>query len=106
MYYQPDVFGLQVLRSHIAKNLDSFQAIIDSLQADGFYLEQQHRLASLPKGYPENSPAAAFIKLQCYQFSSPLDLSSDRGTILSNIITSFKAGYPMVQFLRRGLGLD
>ena len=46
------------------------------------------------------------MKLKSYEFVMPLsDQVLLSGKLVSQLQTAFKAGYPLIKFFRRGLGL-
>lgn len=103
--YIPDVFGLQVMRNYIAKNASLFDSILQDCYSSGFILEESSILPALPKGYPVGTQGESFIKLRKYEIRSPIDLLKDQNELIQDILITFKAAFPLVQFLRTGLGL-
>ena len=103
--YIPDVFGLQVMRNYIAKNASLFDSILQDCYSSGFILDESSKLPALPKGYPVGTPGESFIKLKKYEIRSHIDLLKDQDELIKDILTTFKAAMPFVQFLRTGLGL-
>jgi len=56
-------------------------------------------LVRTPKGYDENNPAIAYIKLKSWIASSPLEDSelTDKN-LVKKIVTSFEAMKPLIDF--------
>jgi len=103
--YDPDIFGIQVMRNFITKNADQFREILEDTFSDGFELNESSVLSALPKGYQPGVPGEQFIKLQRYEIRCPVDLLKDQGAVVRDITASFRAVLPMLNFMRRGLGL-
>ena len=106
MRYDPDVFGLQVIRNFIFKNLNEFHLILDDAFSSGFALNQVGALTAVPKGYLAGTAAEPYLKLRRFELISPLDWSKSPEELLTDIVMSFRQGIPFLQFLRRGLGFD
>jgi uncharacterized protein (DUF2461 family) len=103
--YEPDVFGLQVMRNYISKNAALFDDLLQDCYSSGYALEESSMLPSLPKGYPIGTPGASFIRLRKYELRSSIDLLKDRNELIQDILITFQAALPFIQFLRNGLGL-
>ncbi|MFW0717571.1 DUF2461 family protein [Pedobacter sp. N23S346] len=103
--YDPDIFGLQVMRSYLSRHTEEFDLILQDMYSSGFSLEQSSSLTSLPKGYPIGIPGEAYIKLQRYELKSPIDMLKTKDELMQDILISFSAALPFIQFLRSGLGL-
>lgn len=103
--YDPDIFGIQVMRNFITKNADQFRELLEDTFSDGFELNESSVLSALPKGYQPGVPAEQFIKLQRYEIRCPVDLLKDQQELLKDITASFRAVLPLLNFMRRGLGL-
>lgn len=103
--YVPDVFGLQVMRNYISKNIFLFENVLQEAYASGFVLEESTMLPTLPKGYPIGTQGEAYIRLKEYEVRSPIDLLKDKNELLKDLHLTFEAGLPLIQFLRKGLGL-
>jgi len=106
-YWEPDIFGLQVMRNYITKNLNEFENIIENAVFKKlFLLENSKSMQTLPKGYHPGAPAEKYIKLKSYEFSMPIsDQELIDKNIVSSIQASFESGYPLIRFFRKGLGL-
>lgn len=103
--YQPDVFGLQVMRNFITKNVSELESILLDCYASGFHLEQSSMLATLPKGYASGMPGESLIKLKEYELRSNIDFLKPDDERLQDILSTFRSALPFVEFLRKGLGL-
>lgn len=103
--YNPDVFGLQVMRNYISKNVSSFEETLQDCYSAGFTLQESSMLPALPKGYPVGTPGESFIRLRKYELRSQIDLLKDKDELIQDILLTFKAAFPFVQFFRNGLGL-
>jgi len=103
--YDPDIFGIQVMRNFITKNADQFREILEDTFSDGFELNESSALSSLPKGYQPGVPGEQFIKLQRYEIRCAVDLLKDQQELLKDITASFRAVLPLMNFMRKGLGL-
>ena len=103
--YDPDIFGIQVMRNFITKNADQFRELLEDTFSDGFELNESSVLSALPKGYQPGVPAEQFIKLQRYEIRCLVDLLKEQQELLKDITASFRAVLPLLNFMRRGLGL-
>jgi uncharacterized protein (DUF2461 family) len=103
--YEPDVFGLQVMRNYISKNAVTFDNLVQDCFSSGYVLEESSMLPSLPKGYPIGTPGESFIRLRKYELRSPIDILKKRDELTKDILVTFNAALPFIQFLRNGLGL-
>ena len=103
--YVPDVFGLQVMRNFITKNLHRFEEVLSAAFSAGFALNEQGALTSLPKGYAEGAAGERYLKLKQYEVSSPIDWNKSNDELMKDIVVSFDAAMPVLSFLREGLGL-
>lgn len=103
--YVPDVFGLQVMRNYISKNISQFENVLEEAYASGFALEETSMLPTLPKGYPIGIKGETYIRLKEYELKSPIDLFKNKNELLKDMVLTFEAGLPLIQFLRKGLGL-
>lgn len=103
--YNPDVFGIQVMRNYISKNVDLLENMLEDMHASGFILENNSAMRSAPKGYQTGIKGEAFLKLQQYNLKSPIDLLKGYETLIPDIVFTFRSALPFIKFLRNGLGL-
>lgn len=103
--YRPDVFGLQVMRNYITKNVFELESIVLDCYASGYHLEQSSMLTALPKGYAAGMPGESFIRLKEYELRSTIDFLKPEDERLQDIVSTFRSALPFVEFLRKGLGL-
>jgi uncharacterized protein (TIGR02453 family) len=103
--YDPDVFGIQVIRSFITKNAYLLDEILLDTFSAGFVLNESSALKVMPKGYQPGIPAERYIKLTSYEIICPIDLLKDKEELLLDIRYTFSAALPLVNYLRKGLGL-
>jgi len=106
-YWSPDIFGLQVMRSYINKNLEAFEAILNKKSfSSKFTLQSTKILKELPKGYEAGIDAEHYLKLKSYEAIMIIDdktlISNDFASIAE---TSFKDAYPLITFFRKALRL-
>jgi len=106
-YTDPDIFGLQVIRNYITKNFAELEGILDHVKFKNLFTPDLSKsLPALPKGYLPGAAAEKYMKLKSYEFVMPLsDQVLLSGKLVSQLQTAFKAGYPLIKFFRRGLGL-
>ncbi|AZI25987.1 DUF2461 family protein [Pedobacter sp. G11] len=102
--FEPDVFGLQVIRSFIVKNIDLLEKALTEVYSAGFVLNDA-QAGALPKGYQTGVIGENYIKLPFYELRCPLDLCKERSLLIADILTSFSLAIPFVEFFRKGLGL-
>ncbi|UKT65613.1 DUF2461 family protein [Pedobacter mucosus] len=103
--YVPDVFGLQVMRNYISKNTALLDTILQDCYSAGFVLEESSMMPALPKGYLIGTPGENYIRLKAYELKSAVDLLKDRNELIQDILITFKAALPFLQFFREGLRL-
>lgn len=104
--HMPDSVELLKIRNHIAANTKDFFKIIEAKKFadrfDGFHAGD--KLTKPPKGFDADHPAIEFLKLKSFtvgeEFTEKEALSKDYPKILAD---SFKAAFPLVQFLREAL---
>ncbi|WP_316807025.1 DUF2461 family protein [Pedobacter agri] len=102
--FEPDVFGLQVIRSFIIKNFDLLQKALTEAYSAGFMLNDV-QAGVLPKGYQTGVIGENYIKLPFYELRCPVDLYKKKSHLIADILTSFELAIPFVEFFRKGLGL-
>lgn len=105
--YDPDVFGIQVMRSYLTKNLTELESILAQLgKLTAFELNTDSAKGPLPKGYQPGVPGERFLKLTSYEIRWPLpDLNLKIPKLAEAISAEFQKAYPFILFLRKGLGL-
>ena len=103
--HMPDNTELLSIRKHIAANTKEFFKIVDTKKFRDRYGEfHGDRLTKPPKGFASDHPAVEYLKLKSFtvgeEFTEKDALSKDYPKMLAD---SFKAAYPLVEFLRSAL---
>ena len=102
--FVPDVFGLQITRSFIIKNISELNAALLEAFSAGFLLNDLKK-GALPKGYQAGVIGEDYMKLPFYELTCPIDFSKGRDLLISDIISSFALAVQFLQFFRKALGL-
>ena len=103
--WRPESFELVRLREHIAETWPeihaitrarSFRSRFDELSGD--------TMTRVPRGYPSDHPAAAYLKYRQFYGGAefPASLAYSRG-FYATLVATFKALMPLVRFLNEGL---
>ena len=103
--HMPDNTELLKIRNHIAANTKDFGKIVEAKKfRDRFGEFHGDRLTKPPKGFDADHPAIEYLKLKSFtvgeEFTEKDATSKDYPKILAE---SFKAAYPLVEFLRSAL---
>ncbi|MFD2287609.1 DUF2461 family protein [Pedobacter petrophilus] len=105
--YDPDVFGIQVMRSYLTKNLIELESILAQVsEVTAFELNTDSAKGPLPKGYQPGVPGERFLKLTSYEIRWPMpdpDLKIPK--LADTMSIEYQKAYPFMLFLRKGLGL-
>lgn len=104
--HMPDNVELLKIRNHIAGNTKAFLKMVEAKKFherfNGFHAGD--KLTKPPKGFDADHPAIEYLKLKSFtvgeEFSEKEALSKDYPKRLAD---SFKAAFPLVQFLREAL---
>ena len=103
--HMPDNTELLKIRNHIAANTKDFGKIVEAKKfRDRFGEFHGDRLTKPPKGFDADHPAIEYLKLKSFtvgeEFNEKDATSKDYPKVLAD---SFKAAYPLVEFLRSAL---
>ena len=106
--WMPHPEELKKIRQEIDYNFDAFSKIINKANFKSvfgaLYAGDDAKLSRAPKGYEEDNPAIAFIKLKSYIATTPVsDEELTNQSLLKKITTAFEALQPLLQFLNHGL---
>jgi len=104
--HMPDNTELLKIRNHIAANTKEFLKLVEGKKFHdrfgGFHAGD--KLTKAPKGFDAEHPAIEYLKLKSFtvgeEFNEKDALSKDYSKMLAE---SFKAAYPIVEFLRKAL---
>ena len=105
-HWMPEANHLQAIRQEIDYNFEAFTTILnkDSFKKTFKHLDTEAVLKKCPKGYDENNPAIAFLKLKSFTITQSLsdaDLCSKNAVEkLSKIL---READPFIHFLRDAL---
>jgi uncharacterized protein (TIGR02453 family) len=103
--HMPDGSELLKIRNAIVSKTKEFLKIVEDKKFTKRFGEfDGDRLTKPPKGFPADHPAIEYLKLKSFtvteEFSAKDAVSKDYPKMLAE---SFKAAYPLVEFLRRAL---
>lgn len=100
-YTEPKV--LKILREDISMGGGDFRKILSSV-APGLELERESALKKVPKGFPEDSPDAEYLKLRNFCLVKMLDddfiLSPN---LKKNVLKIFKSATPFLHYINRAI---
>lgn len=100
--YNPE--ALKILREDICYGKGDFDKIIKNGISPLFHLEEDDKLTRVPKGFPQDSPYADYLKLKtyglCYEPSTDFMLADD---VLDKAVELFQTTYPFVQYVNRAI---
>ena len=102
--WRPDTSQLQLVREHIADNLDEFEKIVSAPRFRKLGGLKGERLTRVPRGFAKDHPAADF--LQYRQFMAYREEAADFATsknFYSNLRSTFETITPLVRFLNEPL---
>lgn len=100
--WMPEPPELYKIRQEIDYHFDEFQALVSNINIKNLAFEAE-KLASVPKGFDKESPAAEYLKYKSYIFSQKIDFSSDDAKSLLTVIEFFKQLKPFNDFLNRAI---
>jgi uncharacterized protein (TIGR02453 family) len=103
--YAPQTSQLQAVREHIAANVNRLRAIVESPAFRRHIGELEgERLQRVPRGFPQDHPAAEFLKYRQFLAGRELpasDACSPR--FYSTLLTIFREVAPLARFLNEPL---
>jgi uncharacterized protein (TIGR02453 family) len=99
--YMPLPEDLNAIRRHIAENFEDFQAIVE-----GKAFRRQFgqlwgdELRRVPRGFPADHPAAAYLKFRQYLASRTLEpVAATSPGFYKTVVESFRGLMPLIRFL-------
>lgn len=106
--WHPQASDLQKVRQEIDYCLPEFKSILANRSFKTHYgdleKDENEMLVNVPKGYDKDNPAAEFLKLKNFiasrSFSDEEVLSPQ---LINEVVRSFKALKPLIQFINRAL---
>ncbi|QES90608.1 DUF2461 domain-containing protein [Rhizosphaericola mali] len=106
--WNPEPEALAKVRQEIDYNLEEFEAIVENKdfkkQFGGLERAEEFLLKREPKGYTKDNPAIEFLKFKCFIGSHHLtDKMVQSEALVSEILQSFEAIFPLIQFLNRAI---
>jgi uncharacterized protein (TIGR02453 family) len=109
--WMPDAANLKKVRQEIDYNQQEFKSIVTNKPFVKLYKKledsKEYSLTRPPKGYDENNPALAFLKLKSFTAGAAItDAQLVEKKLLKNILTHFEAIKPLLDFLNRALEND
>lgn len=105
-FYVPDAPVLAKIRQEIDYNFDEWKKIIENKTFKKYFpggVDGVEVLSRPPKGYDENNPAIHFLKMKSFIVTRPFtDAELQNKNIEKEMIKSYEAIKPMIDFLNRG----
>ncbi|MEO7802202.1 MAG: DUF2461 domain-containing protein [Ginsengibacter sp.] len=106
--WMPEAETLKKIRQEVDYNLDEFKTIIENKAFKKAYqaLEntKETSLSSAPRGYEKDNPAFEWLKLKSFIATKPLpDKDIVAKDLEQNVIETFKALKPLLDFLNRAI---
>lgn len=105
--WMPEPAVLQNIRQEIDYNFARFKKITGNASLKKHFpngLEQSAKLTRAPKNYEEDNPAIEFLKLKSFILSKPyIDAQLQSRDFTKNLLASFKAAKPFIDFLNESL---
>lgn len=100
--WMPEPAELFKIRQEIDYHYEEFKAIISAINIENFAFEAE-KLASVPKGFEKDSPAAEYLKYKSFIFSQKIDFSNDDAKSFISTIEFFKKLKPFNDFLNKAV---
>lgn len=106
--WMPDAINVKKVRQEIDYNATEFKAIVSNKTFIKLYKKlddsKEYMLTRPPKGYDENNPAIAYLKLKSFTAGAAItDDELTKKTLVKNILTHFEAIKPLLDFLNRAI---
>ena len=105
--WMPDANDLAKIRQEIDYSFDKWKKIVTHKTFKKYFtkgVEGTETLSRPPKGYDENNPAIAFLKMKGFIVSHPFDDAAlQNKPAVTAIVKNFEAMKPMVDFLNAGI---
>jgi uncharacterized protein (TIGR02453 family) len=105
--YMPEPAELVRVRQEIDYNYDEWSKIINNKTFKKYFkggLRKTDTLSRPPKGYAEDNPAIAYLKLKSFIISRPLtDADLVDKNLVKEIAKTFEAMKPMIDFLNHAM---
>lgn len=102
--WQPEANFINAIRQEIDYNAEEFEEILRAKEFKKTVggLSTEDSLKTAPKGYPKDHPQIELLKLKSFIVVHPLDdkLVKD-SKFVAHSISTMKAMYPLLKFLRR-----
>jgi uncharacterized protein (TIGR02453 family) len=104
----PDAADLKKLRQEIDYNWDEFRAILKEKNFKNIYGDLYQgddvKLATMPKGYEKDNPAAGYLKLKSFIAETKIaDEELLHASLHKKTVTAFRALQPLLGFINRAL---
>jgi len=103
--WNPDRERLTSLQRHFASHHEEFRALTEAPDF-GFEVASKDAYKRVPKPYPQDHPAAEYLKLKGLHVKAELDADLVTSPTLVDLVADrFQQLVPVVDFLNRGVGL-
>jgi uncharacterized protein (TIGR02453 family) len=103
--YMPEPATLLSLRAHLAQNHEELRKLLRGAAFRRLFVELQgEALARVPKGYPNDHPAADLLRMkQLYVYVQLPAESATSPEFFTAVVRHFRAMAPLLEFLNRPL---
>jgi uncharacterized protein (TIGR02453 family) len=99
--YMPEPEDLNAIRSHIAEKTRDFKKIIEGHRFRKLFGEiSGEQLSRVPRGFPSDHPAAAYLRYRQYLAARTLKAEAAISpSFYETLVETFKAMMPLIRFL-------
>jgi uncharacterized protein (TIGR02453 family) len=106
-FYGPPAAELTKIRQEIDYNFEEWKKILKQANFKKHFptgMDESDKLVRPPKGYDDSNPAIDVLKLKSYIVSRPIaDEMLKEGKLVHEIMVTFKAMKPLVDFLNQAV---
>ena len=102
--WMPEAEQLKLIRQEIDYNSFDFKKSLKFQKNSNARLDSDHKLKTMPKGYPAGHPDSEFLKLKSFTVTIPLkpaDLM--KPDAVNTVVDGFASIYPFILFLRNAI---
>jgi uncharacterized protein (TIGR02453 family) len=106
--WMPEAAQLKNVRQEIDYNWEEFQSIIQEKNFKKIYGDiyqaEEVSLATMPKGYEKDNPAASYLKLKSFIAETPIaDEELTKASLHKKTVAAFEGLQPLLTFINRAL---
>ncbi len=104
--WMPESDMLKAIRQEIDYNGSAFRVVVENKSFKKYFghLNTEHKLKTIPKGYPTDHPEIEYLKLKSFTVNheiAPKDLS--KSDAVKKVVEGFAEMYPLIIFLRNSI---